>query len=132
MSRSGYTDDCNGRELDLWRGAVERAISGKRGQAFLRELADALDRVPVKELIADALVDQDGDRCALGCVAVERGIDVSEIDIDDAGSVGEVFGISRAMASEIMFENDDFCGSPGKRWEYMRRWVASNLRKAEA
>ena len=38
MSRSGYSDDCE--TMGLWRGAVERAIYGKRGQTFLREMAD--------------------------------------------------------------------------------------------
>jgi hypothetical protein len=45
MSRSGYSDDCSGRELVLWRGAVASALRGRRGQAFLRELVDALDAV---------------------------------------------------------------------------------------
>ena len=34
MSRSGYTDECDGWELVRWRGAVNSAIRGKRGQAF--------------------------------------------------------------------------------------------------
>lgn len=43
MSRSGYNDDCDGWALIRWRGAVNSAINGKRGQAFLRELVAALD-----------------------------------------------------------------------------------------
>ena len=44
MSRSGYTDDnedplANGR----WWQAVKRSLEGKRGQALLRELVEALD-----------------------------------------------------------------------------------------
>lgn len=46
MSRSGYTDDygdddplAHGR----WRQAVKRSIEGKRGQALLRELLEALN-----------------------------------------------------------------------------------------
>lgn len=35
MSRSGYSDDCYGWELICWRGAVNSAIKGKRGQSFL-------------------------------------------------------------------------------------------------
>lgn len=41
MSRSGYSDDCD--HIELWRAAVDAAVSGKRGQAFLRELLGALD-----------------------------------------------------------------------------------------
>lgn len=44
MSRSGYVDDYE--YLELYRASVERAIRGKRGQAFLRELAKVLDSVP--------------------------------------------------------------------------------------
>ena len=29
MSRSGYTDECDGWELVRWRGAVNSAIRGK-------------------------------------------------------------------------------------------------------
>ena len=64
MSRSGYSDDCSGRELNLWRGAVESAIRGKRGQAFLREMLVALDAMPEKRLIAGELVTPTGEVCA--------------------------------------------------------------------
>ncbi|KGC50992.1 hypothetical protein DO66_5867 [Burkholderia pseudomallei] len=36
MSRSGYSDDCGGWSLIRWRGAVNSAIKGARGQKFLR------------------------------------------------------------------------------------------------
>ena len=49
MSRSGYSDDCE--NLGLWRGAVEKSIKGKRGQAFLKEMLVALDSLPEKKLI---------------------------------------------------------------------------------
>lgn len=54
MSRSGYVDDCE--NLELYRATVERSIKGKRGQAFLRELAAAMDAMPEKVLIAEELV----------------------------------------------------------------------------
>ncbi len=47
MSRSGYQDDCEG--LNLYRGTVRRAIRGKRGQAFLRELADKANRATARK-----------------------------------------------------------------------------------
>ena len=43
MSRSGYSDDDEDGRLAMWRGAVQSAIRGKRGQAALRELLTALD-----------------------------------------------------------------------------------------
>ena len=59
MSRSGYDDydGCENPEWALirWRGAVHSALCGKRGQAFLREMALALDEMGEKRLIADEL-----------------------------------------------------------------------------
>ena len=39
MNRSGYTEEGDNWSVVRWRGAVKAAIRGKRGQAFLRELA---------------------------------------------------------------------------------------------
>ncbi len=50
MSRSGYVDDIDNLALINWRGAVKSAIQGKRGQAFLRALVDALDAMPETSL----------------------------------------------------------------------------------
>lgn len=72
MSRSGYDDDCDGWALIRWRGAVASAIRGRRGQAFLRELAEALDELPKHELIA-GVAEADGDYCALRSVAARAG-----------------------------------------------------------
>jgi hypothetical protein len=71
MSRSGYSDDC--KNEGLWRAAVARAVCGKRGQAFVREMAATLDAMSVKELIA---------------------------------GVGLAFGVARALACEIAYQND--------------------------
>ena len=83
MSRSGYSDsdDFDYWELNLYRANVERAISGKRGQAFLRELIAALDALPEKKLISESLADADG-VCALGSVARSRGITDKVVGID--------------------------------------------------
>lgn len=54
MSRSGYVDDGEQWDMIRWRGAVNSAIRGKRGQAFLRELRDALDAMPEKRLVSGA------------------------------------------------------------------------------
>jgi len=82
MSRSGYSDDCDGTELNLYRGAVESAIRGKRGQAFLRELLADMDAMPVKELIVGRL-EYDGAYCALGVVGHARGLPLHELDSDE-------------------------------------------------
>lgn len=139
MSRSGYVDDFDEDwQLNLYRGTVERAIKGKRGQAFLRELAEAMDAMPEKILISDTLIDEDGDCCAIGVVCKSRGLDVSKVDPEDPDAVGKLVGISRTMAAEIEFENDDdFWVSGGRnetpeqRWIRMRKWVDRHLIQEE-
>lgn len=138
MSRSGYSEDFGDDEpqrLGLYRASVARAIQGKRGQAFLREMADALDAMPVKELIAGDVVRDDGCVCAIGSVAQARGLDVKTLDITDGEQVGKTFGVARSLACEIVFENDDDFGfkrdeTPETRWKRMRKWVGAQLRPA--
>lgn len=133
MSRSGYDDDCGGWALIRWRGAVTSAIRGKRGQALLTELRNAMDAMPVKELITHELV-ADGSFCTLGVVGQARGIALSEIDPDDSATVARQFDIAEPLAREIVFMNDEagwYQETPGKRWARMRAWVEGNI-KAEA
>lgn len=132
MSRSGYVDDFDDPlAIGRWQQAVNRAIKGKRGQAFLRELAEAMDAMPEKVLIADELINENGSCCTIGVVCKSRGIDVSTVDYEDTQAVGDAVGIARAMAAEIEFENDqDFWHSdetPADRWKRMRKWVDDQL-----
>lgn len=106
MSRSGYSDDCAGWSLIRWRGAVNSAIKGKRGQEFLRELAAAMDAMPEKRLIADEL-QADGGFCTIGVLGHARGLDMTSVDPYDREQVGQVFDIAPALAAEIVFENDE-------------------------
>lgn len=105
MSRSGYTDDCE--NLGLWRGAVERAIRGKRGQQALKEIAAAMDAMPNKVLAADSLVTADGEFCTLGVLGAARGVDMAPLDPDDSEEVAKAFNLAPAMVKEIVFENDE-------------------------
>jgi hypothetical protein len=105
MSRSGYTDDCE--NLGLWRGTVERAIRGKRGQAALRELAAAMDAMPNKSLAAESLVTTEGESCTLGVLGQVRGLSMDPIDPDDYESVAKAFNLAPAMVREIVYENDE-------------------------
>lgn len=130
MSRSGYSDDCD--YMNLYRATVERAISGKRGQEFLRELAKSMDEMPEKRLIANELVTEVGEVCAIGVVCKNRGINVTNVDIEDADTIGQLVGISRSMAAEIEYENDEqglSSETPEQRWVRMRKWVTNNLTK---
>lgn len=132
MSRAGYTDDYDGDNWSLirWRGAVESAIRGKRGQAFLRELIAALDALPAPRLIQEDLVTPDGDYCALGAVGRARGLDLSQIDPYDYDRYPAAFGIANALGREIVYENDErgWRETPERRWARVRAWAWSQLR----
>lgn len=134
MSRSGYSEDYDDDYgPNPWNAIVANSIKGKRGQAFLRELADAMDAMPVKELITGELVTPAGECCTIGVVCKARGIDVSNIEINDPEEVGNAVGISRQMAAEIEFWNDEGYEylTDAQRWVNMREWVRKNI-KGEA
>lgn len=132
MSRSGYSDDYE--DVAMWRGAVASAMRGRRGQAFLREMLEALDALPEKRLIRGRMV-EDGCGCALGVVALKRGMDIEAIEVDpddlDYEKLGPAFGIADALAREIMWTNDDahpsYHETPEQRFHRMRSWVIDNL-----
>ena len=137
MNRSGYTDDCDDDPLEhgRWRAQVASAIRGKRGQAFLRELAAAMDAMPVKELIEGELIDADGACCTLGVVCQSRGLDVTGWDVEDANRIARELGIAEQLVREIENENDESWWSyydnntPERRWRRMRAWVESKITK---
>jgi hypothetical protein len=120
----------------LYRGMIERTIRGKRSQAFLHEMAAAMDAMPEKRLIADELISKTGEVCAIGTVCKARGLDVNGVDLEDRESVGRLVGISGSLAAEIEYENDEGSHSrsetPEKRWTRVRSWVASCLLPAPA
>ncbi|SDS19438.1 hypothetical protein SAMN05216421_1076 [Halopseudomonas xinjiangensis] len=137
MSRSGYCDDSGGWDLIRWRGAVNSAIRGKRGQQFLRELLEQMDAMESKRLVEGAL-EADGEFCTLGVVAAGRGLKAN--DPEDAEEAANLLGIANALAREIVYENDE-CGmyrrnpttgsyeqeTPEQRWVRMRAWVAKQI-----
>ena len=127
MSRSGYSDD--GEHLELWRANVERTIRGKRGQAFLKELLQALEQMPQKRLITDALV-RSGEVCAIGALGLKRGICMDSIDQEEPDQVGAAFGISSMLAQEVVYMNDEthWRDSPEERWKRMHEWVREQIR----
>jgi hypothetical protein len=151
MSRSGYSDD--GDYCNLWRGAVNSAIRGKRGQALLRDLLSALDAMPEKRLVAGEL-EASGEFCALGVVGHAKGLNLRSIDTYDWEALGKNFNIAEALAREIMYINDDAVGYhefirtgdpypnewkraevkdiPARRWDIVRKWVDKNIAKEPA
>jgi hypothetical protein len=154
MSRHGYVDDMeDALALGRWRAAVNNAIKGKRGQAFLHEMLAALDALPEKKLIAKELVEEDGQVCALGAVAKARALDTSKIEAYDQDGIHTHFGIANAMAREIIWINDEVNGeyieiegppryrngrqpriylppTPERRFAEVRAWIVSQIRPA--
>lgn len=116
MSRSGYVDDIDQWELNLWSGAVKRAIRGKRGQKFLAELLAALDAMPNKRLIQEELQNAEGEVCALGSLGVRRKMPLSKLDLDDYESVAAAFGVAEALVREIEYQNDESIAE----WRHIR------------
>jgi predicted homoserine dehydrogenase-like protein len=132
MSRSGYDFECE--NLNLYRRAVEKAIRGKRGQAFLREMAIAMDAMARKRLIAGELIDAEGEVCAIGAVCKARRVfDTSGIAISDPSSVAQAMGIATALAAEIEYINDDdfrrYAGRENEeqRWQRVRAWIREQI-----
>lgn len=133
MSRSGYSDDCDGWDLIRWRGAVNSALRGKRGQALLTDMARALDNMPVKRLVADELVTNTGECCALGALGLARGLNMEGVDPEDRNRVAKLFDIAPALAAEVVFMNDEaswYDETPERRWERMRKWVTTNIKES--
>ena len=133
MSRSNYSNELDNWALIKWRGQVVSSIRGKRGQRLLRELAEAMDAMPERGLIRDAL-EENGAHCALGVVGAKRGMDLDAIDPDEPEIVAKAFDIAMALAQEIAYINDE-CGpgwieTPAERWQRVRKWVAEQIKKA--
>lgn len=149
MSRSGYVEDMDDQWAHIrWRGAVKSALRGKRGQAFLREMAAAMDAMPVKRLVAMEL-EAGGEVCAIGSVGRARGIDMGKIDPEDYSSVAATFGIAECLAQEIVYMNDEYWTwstddkgyikedetgrpiriAPEERFTKMRAWIEGQIAK---
>jgi hypothetical protein len=131
MSRSGYNYEWDDNwELICYRGAVNSAIRGARGQAFLREMLAALDAMPEKKLIAEELVERDGAVCALGAVGKQRAMDMNTLDPEDIELVAHRFGIATALAREITWANDEMYDriTPEARYGYVREWVVKQIK----
>ena len=128
MSRSGYSDDCE--NYGLWMGTIAKAVGGKRGQAFLKELIESLEAMPEKKLIAHELHAKTGEVCAIGSVGLKRGVDMSRLDPEDPFQVARVFGISTALAQEIVYQNDERFErqTPEERWARMHAWAKDKLK----
>lgn len=137
MSRADYNEDIDNWALIKCRGRVASATRGKRGQAMLKAMLAALDAMPLKELIEGALQEPCGQVCAFGALAQTRGINVSQIDPENARLVAQTFDIAEPLAREVVYENDEGAWSPhnetpAQRWVRMRAWVERQIIKEPA
>lgn len=135
MSRSGYSDDHEGWASICWRGAVNSALKGARGQAFLKEALVALDALEPKALIAESL-SVNGGVCTLGAVGAARGIDMAPLEgyegRDNSRVAARAFDIAPAMAAEIMFHNDEGNyrdETDEQRYTRMHKWIVAQIKE---
>ena len=143
MSRSGCTDgwDYDQWNYIRWRGAVNSAIKGKRGQLFLKDLIRALDDMPVKELISNDIITidpltQQTNSCALGALLLKKGTGfINPDDPEHHEDIAYRLNISPTLVREVEYLNDDAFGwgsgwdSRAARWKSMRDWAESQLQK---
>lgn len=139
--RCGYSEDLDERDVAMWRGRVASAMRGKRGQKLLRELLAALDAMPEKRLIAQELVDDDGEVCALGAAGRKIGVaDLDQIDPEDHETLAERFDVAACLIQEIEYINDEAAPyrqdengkwvddeTPEQRYERVRKWLAGKV-----
>jgi len=99
---------------------------------MFREMRTALESMPVKRLVADDLITEEGDVCAFGALGVARGIDMQNVDPDDPQQVGHAFDVAHQLASEVEYMNDEDGHpkeTPEQRYERMYEWVCSQIRE---
>lgn len=73
---------------------------------------------------------KEGDVCALGALGRARDLDMSNLDPENSEGVAVAFDVSRPLAREIVFMNDEGtyrAETPEGRWRRMREWVASQI-----
>ena len=129
MSRVDYSYDLDNWSHIRWRGAVNSATKGRRGQVFFKALLQALDAMTEKTLISSEL-ESDGQFCALGVLGNAKNIDISKIDPTDSVRISNEFDIAEALAMEVAFMNDDggyAAEKPEDRWLRIRWWVGAQI-----
>lgn len=103
-------------QFALWQANCRRSLQGKKGQAALRELEAALLALPEKRLIADKMIDADGEVCAIGALAKHKGRDLlaephmgdpDEFEGDgEMEEIGVELGMPRLVAWKVVCKND--------------------------
>jgi hypothetical protein len=121
----------------MWRGRVASAMRGRRGQKLLREALTALDEMPVKRLIAEELVNDEGEVCLLGACGPKYGVaDLDKIDPEDHDTLAARFDVAPCLIQEIEYENDEAGPygrqeTPEERYERVRKWLVRKIKPDE-
>lgn len=123
-TRFGYDGDWEAMPYEMWQHNLELAIGGKRGQAALRELRDALVALPERKLISGALcrVNPAGPPtfCVVGALAYHKRTKLGErpeeviesllgddIGPEETAQAGRRIGLVWTLAWELGFKNDE-------------------------
>lgn len=153
LSRSGFHEfDCYDRDEILafgrGRGQIASAIRGKRGQALLRLIRDALDAIPNKQLGSDSLRGDKGCYCAIGAaywfsdkpLPYVDHPDYEDFEIDELiiDSASAHLNAAEILIQEIMWNNDECVRLKRgeipamlrrRRWLWMRAWVDNRIKE---
>lgn len=141
-------------QFNIWQANCRRSLHGKKGQAALRRLRDALLVMPEKALRSGKLVAHDGAVCAIGALARAEGKlpepepitgDWEDDDIDDTAEwAADNLNIPKLVAWKVVEQNDiqldtkwvrlegpvQLTGE--ERYAKMLAWVESQLQTPEA
>jgi hypothetical protein len=99
---------------------------------LFHELLKALDAMPDKSLITGDLVTNEGDCCTIGSVLLHRGTEDPQRYHEDNESLAGELDVAECLVREIEWMNDDYGSideTPSKRWERMREWVESQIKR---
>lgn len=149
MSRfcDDYDDEDFPNQAQLWRANTDRALAGKKGQAFLKEMEGALLSLPRPRLI-EGYICKGGDVCAMGALALKRqrkaGDSISaalywlekdapgEDDVDATASyMSRNYGVLRRLSFELAWVNDEGrdCATPEQRYAAVLKWIREKMVK---
>jgi hypothetical protein len=124
-------------QFNLWQGNCQRSLSGRKGQAALRELRAALLALPSKRLIANEL-DDGADCCAIGALVRYKSLTPKSDREYEMEEVGVECGMPRMVAWKVVELNDvqldrrwDGMKSveltPEERYDAVLKWVGEQL-----
>lgn len=141
MSRFWDDGDWDFGRYSLWEQATRNALSGKRGQAALADLEEALLALPEPRLIEGALA-ENGEVCAIGALVLhkrrqqgeQRALVLADMErfgreddiADVTAGMGQRWGnMAYAMAWHIAYLNDEDCRNlnPEQRFRFVLGWV---------